>query len=182
MYGIAGYEPAVTDSVDQVMRVHGPGLHALVGRRLESATGLCFAIDGEWCSTQPLILDFDGRRLELVFDGFDQMYLSWDAIDIDAPIDTPEQDDPDQALAWADPHQAALDDVLGARVRQVRVLEHEFRFERVDGQRFHGWLLAGLELTFDEGRRLQLYNVVSELTLATRSADSDAWRRQVVRG
>ncbi|MFG2041249.1 hypothetical protein [Dactylosporangium sp. NPDC048998] len=182
MFGIAGYEPEATDSANEVLSVHGPRLHALVGRRLESATGLCFVIGGAWCSTQPLILDFGGTRLELAFDGFDQMYLSWDTIDVDAPIDTPDQDEPDQALAWGDPHQAELDGVLGAVARQVRVLEHDFRFERADGQHFQAWILAGLELLFDDGRALQLYNVISELTIATHPADSDTWRRQAVRG
>jgi hypothetical protein len=177
MFGIAGYEPAATDRVDRVVSVHGSRLHALVGRRLESATGLCFVIDGEWCVTQPLILDFGGPRLELAFDGFNQMYLSWNTIDVGAPIDTPAQDDPDLALAWGDPHRAELNGVLGAVIRQVRALESDLRFERVDGQRVQAWRLAGLELIFDDGRALQLYNVVSELMLATDPADSDTWRR-----
>jgi hypothetical protein len=156
--------------------VHGSRLDALVGRRLESATGQCFVIDGQWCVTRPLILDFGGPRLELVFDGFNQMYLSWNTIDVNAPIDTPEQDDPDLAVAWGDPHRAELDGVLGAVVRRVRVLEYDFRFEHVEGRRVQAWLLAGLELIFGDGRGLQLYNVVTELTLATDPAGSDTWR------
>jgi hypothetical protein len=181
MFGIAGYEPAMTATVDQVLSVHGPRLHALVGQRLESATGQCFMIDGEWCSTRPLILGFGGSRLELVFDGFDEMYLSWDTIDVEAPIDTPDQDDPDLALAWGDPQQSELHGVLGAVIRQVRVLEHDFQLHRVDGQHVQTWLLAGLELVFDEGQTLQLSNYVSELTLDTQPADSDTWRRQNIR-
>jgi hypothetical protein len=56
---------------------------------------VCFVTDGRWCITEPLILHFGGPRLELVFDGFDQMYLSWNTIDVDAPIDTPDQEEPD---------------------------------------------------------------------------------------
>ena len=110
------------------------------------------------------------------------MYLSWETIDTDARINTPDQHDPDLAVAWSDPSQAELDDALGAVVRQVRVLENDFHFNRVDGQRFRAWVLGGLELTFDEGRALQLFNVYSELTIAAQPADSDTWRRRAVAG
>lgn len=182
MFGITGYQPAATGSVDELLRSHGARLRALVGRRLDSATGLCFVLDGGWCATLPLVLDFEGSRLELVFDGFDQTYLSWDTIGPDTPIDTPEQDDPELALAWGDPCRAELDHVRGAVVRQVAVLEHEFQLDRADGRRLNRWLLAGLELAFDEGRELRLYNVFSELTLATGTAGAGGWRRHAVRG
>ncbi|MGI5153037.1 hypothetical protein ACQEVC_42775 [Plantactinospora sp. CA-294935] len=182
MLGIAGYEPVVTDTVDEAHRVHGPALNALVGRRLGAVRGLCFVIDGEWCVTAPLILDFDGPCMELHFDGFDQMYLSWNSIDVDAPIDTPDQEDPDMALAWADPHSAELSHVIGSTVRQVWLLEHDFRLDRPDGQCLQAWILAGIELAFDEGWLLQLYNVFSELRVATHPAGSDIWRRRAVQG
>ena len=180
MYGIAGYRPAAATTVDQVLDAHGERLHALVGRRLVSATGLCFVGDGEWCSTRPLVLDFDGVRLELAVDGFDVAYLGWDSIDLGAPIDDPDQDDPDLALAWDDPRQAELDGLLGGVVRQVRVLEHEFRLDQIDGPRLRQWLLAGLELAFDGGRELQLWNEFSALRIAADSPGSDHWRRRIV--
>ncbi|MFI5494871.1 hypothetical protein [Actinoplanes sp. NPDC051859] len=162
-------------------RVHGSRLYALVGRRVRSMTGLCYVIDGAWCCTAPLIIDFGGPRLELAFDGFDEMHLGWETIDVDEPLDTPDQDDPELALAWGDPQEPHLAGILGAVVREVRVLEHDFRLDRVDGQRLQAWLLAGLELVFDDGRAVQLSNVFSELTVAAEPADDDTWRRQVVR-
>ncbi|MCP2327549.1 hypothetical protein HDA40_006056 [Hamadaea flava] len=188
MFGIAGYRPVVTDTVGATLSTHGPNLRALLGRRLDSVLGLCFTVDGQWCSTYPLILDFGGTRLELVFDGFDQLYLSWNTIDSGVPIDTADpadpadsaDPDPDLALAWADPGRPELDAVLGAAVQQVAVLENDFHLDRVDGQRAQAWLLAGLELVFDNGRKLQLYNVFSETTLELDTPESERRRREIL--
>ncbi|NUR50990.1 MAG: hypothetical protein HOV71_22920 [Hamadaea sp.] len=177
MFGIAGYHPVATDTVAETLSAHGPKLRALVGRRLESVLGLCFTVDGQWCSTQPLVLRFAGTRLEIVFDGFDQLYLSWNTIDTDVPIDTPDQEDPEMALAWGDPSRPELDAVLGSVVRQVSVLENDFHLDLVDGRRTRSWMLAGLELVFDNERTLQLYNVFSETTLELDTPDSDRRRR-----
>lgn len=180
MYGIEGYQPVAATSVDEVLAAHGDRLRALAGRRLHSATGLCFVGDGDWCSTFPAFFDFDGARLEVVTDGFDVLYLSWDTIDPGTPIDDPDQDDPDMAVAWGDPREPALDAVLGAVVREVNVLETELQIDSPDGRRLRRLMLAGLELVFDDGRALQLWNLVSELRITARPPDSANWQRHPV--
>ena len=180
MYGIEGYQPIATTTVDEVLTAHGDRLHALVGRRLRSATGLCYIGDGGWCFTLPAFFDFDGPRLEVDTEGFSEVYLSWDTIGPGAPIDSPDQDDPDMAVAWGDPREAAVDAVLGAEVRQVNVLESEFRLDTPDGRILRRPTLSGLELIFDGGRALQLWNLIGELHLTARATDSTTWDRHPV--
>ncbi|GAA4607066.1 hypothetical protein BJY16_006138 [Actinoplanes octamycinicus] len=177
MQGIAGYRPVACTTVDQVRDRHGRQLRDLAGRRLTSATALCFTCDGEWCSTGVLILDFDGPRLELCGDGFDELYLSFGTIDVRAPIDSEDQDDPDLRLAWADPAQPELDALLGRPLQEARILESEYRFHRAeDGRTSTGWLLRGLELHFAGDRALRLTNILSEIRLDTDPLDHDGWR------
>ena len=79
---------------------HGDPLNGLIGRRLGTTWSLCFVGDGGWCSTRPLVLDFEGRHLENAVNGFDRLYVTWDEIDIDEPLAGEGQDDPDTAVTW----------------------------------------------------------------------------------
>jgi len=178
MLGIRDYRPRPVTTVRDLVARHGDRLHSLVGRRLDTAWGLCFVCDGEWCSTGPLVLDFGGERLEVVAEGFDRLCVTWNEIDLAETPDDDYQDDPDLAMEWSRIQRPELARVLGRAVGGLTVLENDFRFEAVDGRRVEAWLLAGLEFVFDRGgHALQVYNVLNELGLAAEDPRSGSWRR-----
>jgi hypothetical protein len=178
VWGIGGYEPQPVTAVDELVARHSDRLQSLVGRRLSHAWALCYVCDGGWCSTLPLALDFGGCRLEIAADGFDRLYLTWNEIDLDNLPDTEDQDDPDLEVAWSEPDLPELRRMIGAAVREVRILQNDLRFEAVDGGRVEAWLLGGLEFLFEPGEAaLQVYNGLNALALGQEDRRSDSWRR-----
>ncbi|WP_155373553.1 hypothetical protein [Catellatospora vulcania] len=177
MWGIAGYRPEPVATVDGLLDVHGDHLRSLAGRRLTRIRGLCYVGEGDRCRTLPVVLEFEGERLEVAAEGFDRLFVSRDDLVGDPLPDTDDQDDPEREVAWADVARAELDVLLGARLAAVRVLEHDFRLAVVDGGPLEAWLLGGLELVFACGRAVQLVNVLDALEIAVEPAGAGPWRR-----
>jgi hypothetical protein len=178
MWGIQGYEPEPLTTANDIFARHGAGFAALIGRRLDRASALTFVSDDSWCSTGPLALHFDGdHQLEVLAEGFATLHLSWNTVDLDAVLELDE--DPDLALAWADLDAPELRPLLGAKVRDVWILERNFRVPQPDGEIIEAWLLAGIEFAFEpDGRTLQLGIGLDELVLAAERPESDGWRRR----
>ena len=178
MWGIQGYEPAPLTMANEIFAGYGADFAALIGRQLDRASALTFASDGSWCSTGPLVLHFDSsQQLEVLVEGFATLYLSWNTIDLHTEVE--QDEDPDLALAWSDLDAPELRPVLGAKVRNVWILERNFRVPQPDGEIIEAWLLAGLEFAFEpDGRTLQLGIGLDELVLAAERPESDGWRRR----
>lgn len=177
VWGIAGYRPEPVTTVAGLLDAHGEQLRSLVGRRFTRIRGLCYVGEGDRCATLPVVLEFEGERLELAAEGFDRLFVSRDDLAADPLPDTEDQDDPDHEVAWADIARPELEALLGATVIAVRVLEQDFRLALVDGGLIEAWLLGGLELVFECGRALQLPNSLDTLEIAVEAAGSGPWRR-----
>ncbi|MFK3982456.1 hypothetical protein ACI2K4_19020 [Micromonospora sp. NPDC050397] len=178
MWGIPDYRPYPLNSVEELVNRHGGELAALVGRRLDRTWGLSYVCDGRLCPTLPLVLDFSGRHLEITFEGWDRLYLSWDQLDLDTVPDEDSQDDPELEVAWRELDLPELRRLTGARMREVRVLQNDFCFEGVDGRRIEAWVLGGLEFVFEpSGAALQLFNSLNELSLGYEGPNSGSWQR-----
>jgi hypothetical protein len=161
----------------EVVAQEGAALVALVGRRLTRAWAMEFVGDDDWICTAPVVLDFDGVRLEIKVEGFGLLYLSWGLIDLLGEL-VQDPDDPDLEIGWTAFPGSEIAGVLGGIVREVRILESEFRFDRVDGVRFEDRLLNGIEFVFEpDGRAIQFSNGPDELHVSVGPADSDMWRR-----
>ncbi|MEV4753594.1 hypothetical protein AB0J86_00530 [Micromonospora sp. NPDC049559] len=183
MWGIAGYDPRPFTSVEELLARHGERLADLTGRRLCRVWSLRFAVDGDRCPTGPLVLDFEGRHLELTMAGFDRLYLSWDRIPLTEPPDIEEQDDPDLAVDWGELDEPELGPVVGGTLREVRVLCNDLRLEHLNGGRVEAWVLGGVEFRFEPGRpALQVFNAPGEAGFANEAVDSPSWRRYDLSG
>ncbi|HEY2795384.1 MAG TPA: hypothetical protein VGJ28_23690 [Micromonosporaceae bacterium] len=172
MWGIVGYAPEPLSAANEVYARHGERLGRLIDRRLTGATGLAFRDDGSWSHAGPVLLDFDGLRLEVLAEGFDTLYVSWNSIDATRPIE--QDEDPDLALDWS---ALALDEI-GAILTDVHILETFVRLVPEDGDPIEAWLLAGFEFEFADGREVQLVNGLDSLRLASEPVDSPDWRRR----
>lgn len=86
MLGISGFSPTFLVGLEAVRDTHGPRLATLPGRRLTSFAIFRFAEDGEWFADCPVILDFDGVRVEICHWKLDELSIGWNTIDTSAPI------------------------------------------------------------------------------------------------
>jgi hypothetical protein len=181
VWGIRDYRPYPVETVEDLVAGHGVRLNALVGRGFGRVWGQVFVGDGEWCSTAPVVLDFDGWRLELAAEGWHRLYLTWDELDLAEVPDEYDTDDPDLEVAWQELDRPELRRLTGLVVREVRVLRNDFRFEGVDGRRVEAWVLGGLEFVFEpDGSALQVYNCLNELALGYEDQHSNSWLRDAL--
>jgi hypothetical protein len=119
--GIAGFEPTFLAGLDPIRSGHGPRLAALAGRRLTGYALVRFAENGEWFADCPVVLDFDGVRLELCHWKFDELSIGWNSVDTAAAI---------TEWGWfgLTPMWSAVDDRLGRfagqELLEVALLEY----------------------------------------------------------
>jgi hypothetical protein len=84
--GISGFEPTFLIGLDVVREEHGSCLAGLGGRCLTGYALVRFADDGEWFADCPVVLDFDGMRVEICHWKLDELSISWNTIDVAAGI------------------------------------------------------------------------------------------------
>lgn len=84
--GITGFEPEYVVGLDAVRTTHGARLVTLPGRRLTRIAVVRFAENGRWYADCPVVLDFDGLRVEVCHNQFDLVSIGWNTIDTSVPI------------------------------------------------------------------------------------------------
>ncbi|WP_424217449.1 hypothetical protein ACN20G_35065 (plasmid) [Streptomyces sp. BI20] len=117
--GISGFEPVYVVGADAIRREHGARLAALVGRRLTGSALVRYAEDEGVLADCPVVLDFEGVRVELCHHRFDELSIGWNTIDTTAPVTgwewfafTPRWSHGDERLA----------PLLGEELREVALL------------------------------------------------------------
>ncbi|GAB1688245.1 hypothetical protein [Krasilnikovia sp. M28-CT-15] len=174
--GIEGYEPEWQHDAAALAAVHRQRFARLIGREL-LAGWLMWDISARgWFADGPVILGFagphglGGANVEITHRKFDECAITWDQVDMTAPIDwfgTGIQ------LDWrADPH-AALRRARGQVLREVNIIE------RITVAEWLPRVLHAVEFRFDRAR-LAVYNAMDENGL-TDVPDVDlpvhSWRR-----
>ncbi|MFJ2821815.1 hypothetical protein ACIO7M_11930 [Streptomyces toxytricini] len=117
-FGIAGYQPMWLNRRDDVVRVHGPRLRGLVGRRLTRVWVVHDLRDDEWFCDCPILFDFEGEQLEINHHRFDDLSLTWNTIDPATPVRWPGFD-----LRWQAEPLPGVRAQLGLPLRDVELLE-----------------------------------------------------------
>lgn len=80
--GISGWRADWRPGAEQVT-LHASELVSLAGAKLTGAWSIWIGTD-DWFADMPVVLEFDGsRRLEVCWQRFDDLSLSWNTIDID---------------------------------------------------------------------------------------------------
>jgi hypothetical protein len=119
--GIAGWDPHWLVGLRAVRAAHGRRLAALGGRHLTGAAVVRFAEDGSWFADCPVVLDFAGERVEICHQKFDDLSITWNAVDTTAPVAGREWFE--FTPVWS-PDDALLAPYLGGAVRGVALLHH----------------------------------------------------------
>ncbi|WP_123819541.1 hypothetical protein [Kitasatospora cineracea] len=152
--GIKGFDRAPLTGLDAVRDAHGALLAGLAGRRLTGSAVVRFAEDGEWYADCPVVLEFDGRQVELCHWKLDELSIGWDTIDTTAPIEGWEWHG--HTPRWSR-HDELLDDLTGRELHETALLEWR-PADRAD-------LAAGtvaVEFVFTGGPRLRIVNALDE--------------------
>jgi hypothetical protein len=167
--GIPGFTPHWLTGLQAIHAAHGARLGSLVGRTLMSADLACFVEDGSWFADCPVILDFAGERVEICHQKFDELSITWNAIDCSMPIGG--WDETDFTPVWR-PGCDLLGDFIGGEVQEVALLEWRGARDMADG-------MAAVEFVFDAGR-FAVANGLDENVIET-GMRGPAYERHVLR-
>jgi len=168
--GIEGYEPEWHHDAEVLAAVHRLRFGRLIGRELLAGWLMWDVSRRGWFADGPVVLAFGDTNVEITHRKFDECAISWDHIDMSAPIDRYATG---IELDWRpDPH-AALRNARGRRLRCVNLIE------RITPAVWRPRVLHAVEFLLD-GARLAVYNAMDENGL-TDVPESDlplaAWRR-----
>ncbi|MEU9859919.1 hypothetical protein AB0D99_03530 [Streptomyces sp. NPDC047971] len=150
--GISGFQPSFLVGIEAVRQAHGPRLARLTGRRLTGFALVRFAEDGDWYADCPVVLDFDGVRVEVCHTRFDELSVGWDSIDTTAAITGWEWFELTPQWSHRDERLEAF---VGRQLDEVALLEY-----RPAGRDLAAGTVA-VEFAFDTGR-LRIVNGLDE--------------------
>ncbi|MFG2976381.1 hypothetical protein ACGFYY_25785 [Streptomyces sp. NPDC048331] len=155
--GISGFEPSFLVGIEAVRQAHGARLAALVGRRLTGFALVRFAEDGDWYADCPVVLDFDGTRVEVCHTKFDELSIGWGTI-VTTEVITG-WDESGLTPEWSH-RDARLEPFVGQQLRDLALIEW-----RPEGRDLAAGTLA-VEFVFDAGR-LRIANALDENGIET---------------
>ncbi|WP_280397958.1 hypothetical protein [Nocardia carnea] len=118
--GISGFDPSFLAGIEAIRREHGSGLAALAGRRLTGFALVRFAEDGDWFADCPVVLEFEGMRVEICHWKLDELSIGWNTIDTAAAITGWETSELTPEWSFADER---LGQFVGHELREVALLE-----------------------------------------------------------
>ncbi|MYS11393.1 hypothetical protein GTW71_34330 [Streptomyces sp. SID6041] len=167
--GISGFEPTFLVGLEAVREHHRPRLAELGGRRLTGFALVRFAEDGECFADCPVVLDFEGVRVEICHWKFDELSIGWNAIDTTAAITGWEGSEFTPVWTSADER---LEPIVGQDLREVSLLEW-----RLPGRDLADGTIA-VEFAFAAGR-FRICNGLDENTIEVGEPQTDFVRHRL---
>lgn len=156
--GISGFSPTFLVGIDAVRQRHAARLAGLVGRRLTGFAVVRFAEDGDWFADCPVVLDFDGVRVEICHLKLHDLSIGWDTIDTSAAVSGWEQSEFTPQWSHRDDR---LEPFVGRELRGVALVERR----PPSGRCYLDVGTVGVEFDFGDGheaRRLRIVNGLDE--------------------
>ncbi|GAA2579310.1 hypothetical protein GCM10010435_65390 [Winogradskya consettensis] len=170
LLGIEGYDPEWQHDAVALAAVHRARFSRLIGKKMVSGWLMWDLAARGWFADGPVILGFGETNVEITHRKFDECSISWDQVDMSAPVDWYGTG---IELDWrADPHPA-LRKVRGKALREVNIIE------RTTNAQWRPRILHAVEFLFDRGR-LAIYNAMDENGIADipeRDLPINSWRR-----
>lgn len=160
--GISGWQPDWQEGTEQISR-HADALASLIGTELTGAWTARIGSQDQWFADMPVVLQFsDGRQLELCWQKFDELSVSWNTIDLNGELvwPAPEID----TLSWRPWAHDALTAMRSARVTNVARTEFLFTTSDVDyphRPQSKTWLTGGVWFGASE-LGLHVFNALDE--------------------
>ena len=176
-----GFEHDLVDGRTELLRRHSDALKALIGRRLSAVWAVWDVGDDAWLADAPLVLDFQGTRLELACQGLASISVTWGTLDLSRQ---PKLYDGDGfVLEWTSNAPPELAAVAGQVLRDIGWLEYRFETTVVAdresasvGDEYAAWVLVGVEFTFEDGF-ISVHNGLDENAVAATPLEGPQFRR-----
>ncbi|MFJ8747561.1 hypothetical protein ACIRL2_50580 [Embleya sp. NPDC127516] len=169
--GISGFEPVFLVGIEAVREEHGARLAALGGRRLTGCSLVRFVEDGGWFADCPVVVDFDGVRVEICHRKFDELSIGWNTIDTTAQVTGWQWVESTPAWSGTD---ARLEPFVGQILRDASLLEW-----RPSGRDL-AYATIAVEFAFDTGR-FRVANGLDENSIEVGKAHTDYVRHRLAR-
>ncbi|WP_344213769.1 hypothetical protein [Nonomuraea bangladeshensis] len=166
-FGISGYSPAWLSGSSAVATAHGGRLAMLEGRRLTRALLVWDLDEDVWFSDGLVLLDFEGEQVEIVHQKFDEISITWNAVDPAQPLDWAGTG---LRLAWREGVPDELASLQGQRLQAVELLEWK------GDDLAHGTVAVGFLFPHD---RLTIYNALDENGLEFEEPDQRYTRQRL---
>lgn len=158
-FGIRGYRPQWLCGLAPVTAAHADRLAALIGRTLTHTWVLWEHHSDTWLADAPVLLDFDGRQVEINHQNLDALSVTWGTVDPAAPVCWPVEG---FDLRWRQDAPDELAGLCGQRLESVELLEWN------GPDLAHGMVAVSFEFA---SQRLTIYNALDENGLAFGSPD-----------
>lgn len=163
MFDIEGFDPEWSSGASSLWQLHGADLGRLVGRRMSACWLVWDSSDDSWFADAPVVLDFEGRHLEICHNKFDELDIAWDRIDLSRPIPWRYEEGGPMPLSWRDDRTPDLAQFRGRVLRECTLEEW------VGDDIARGMVAVGL--AFDNGGFL-VSNGLDENQIDVRPMDS----------
>ena len=173
---VSGWRPDFQPA-DEQFRHQATGLRNLAGLRITGAWTVWNLQFDEWFADLPVVIRLDdGRQLEVCWEKFNDLSITWDTIDLAV---TPKAW-VEWRLEWRTTAHPALLASVGSRIQSVRATTFRFSTQNVDRPRevCKVWLTAGLWLATDSGD-FHIFNALDENGLSNERPGRDGehdWR------
>lgn len=187
MFGIPDFNPRLIHSTQELKSVHGQALARLLGQTIERTWVLWNHYSDSWWTEWPVILKINGKQLEVFVWDMDKIGLTWDAIDVTAPL-YEGSDGAGDYLEWREDALPELIQVRGQRIREISAVEYRFSMNvlrdpqdpaLVGKQINFGWLLNAIEFRLDKGY-LSIENNLSGCGVSNSPMKGPDFRRKVI--
>jgi hypothetical protein len=117
-YYIPGYRPEWLVGRAEIQAAHGERLASLTGRRLSRVWLLWDLRNDAYFGDGPVVMDFEGARVEVCHQRFDWLSITWGGVDPDEPLEPSRF-----SLALRGDHLGEMDRFVGRVVAGVELLE-----------------------------------------------------------
>ncbi|WP_370945857.1 hypothetical protein AB5J62_43290 [Amycolatopsis sp. cg5] len=119
-FWIDGYRPQWHRDVSAVTAAHGRRLASLVGKTLTNSLLVWETAGNHWLCLCPVLLDFEGEQVEINFWRFDEVSITWNTIDPNKPVRSPDEK---RSNVWRDDISDGLSALRGQTLKTVLLLE-----------------------------------------------------------
>jgi hypothetical protein len=159
-FDVIGWTPQ-WQSGDSAFEAHAERLRGLAGRVVVDVCGVFDVGDDRWVPSFPIVVAFaDGTQLEVCWQRFNELAISWNSIRIDTE---PVRGD-EWTLQWRSISVANFDAALvrGERIAQVTCAETLLRWSGSTADSSATWLIAGIYLRVQNRRGIHIFNALDE--------------------
>jgi hypothetical protein len=186
-FGIKGFKPNPVSSSDQLKKNYGQLFLDLLDHPIEKTWVLWDRKSESWWTEWPVILQINGVHLEVFVEDMDRLGVSWNSIDLKAPLFENSQGAGDN-LEWREDPLDELRNAIAHKIIRISSIEYRHGMQVLrDSQKpdlvgkkiDFGWLLYGIDFEL-EGAYFGIFNNLSGCAVSNTPLMGKVFRKKVI--